>query len=118
MRAPQERAWRDSGSCDGAPTEALLGQRITWTWQGVHTIHQLPDQLDRTKRRFGMQVRDPIHQAAWKGDAAEVERLVAEGVQDVNAETGAECEGIDAVSKPLMLAAYKGHEAMVERLLA
>jgi ankyrin repeat protein len=59
---------------------------------------------------------EPIHQAAYDGDVAAIDRLVAEdgrrlNAQMLNRELWRDCP-------PLMLAAYKGHDAAVARLLA
>ena len=64
---------------------------------------------------------EPIHQAAYDGDVAAIDRLVAEDGERVNAQyqvdLGIARHNIRECT-PLMLAAYQGHDAVVARLLA
>ena len=65
---------------------------------------------------------EPIHQAAWDGDVAAIDRLVAEDGERLNAPNQQEDLGIEGLNfrecAPLMLAAYRGQDAAVARLLA
>jgi hypothetical protein len=65
---------------------------------------------------------EPIHRAAYDGDVAAIDRLVAEDGERLNAQIEADDEQEDgefvAGCSPLMLAAWKGHDAAVARLLA
>ena len=64
----------------------------------------------------------PIHRAAYDGDVAAIDRLVAEDFRRVNAQIQGNGNWVDGWSvngcSPLMLAALKGHDAAVARLLA
>jgi len=61
---------------------------------------------------------DPIHQAAYDGNAAKVARLVQKDGQRLNAGTrGCFCLSGFKVT-PLMYGACMGHDAVVERLLS
>jgi ankyrin repeat protein len=65
---------------------------------------------------------EPIHRAAWDGDVAAIDQLVAEDGERLNAQIEDEEETVngEAVTgcSPLMLAARFGQEAAVARLLA
>jgi ankyrin repeat protein len=65
---------------------------------------------------------EPIHHAAYDGDAAAIDRLVAEDGRRLNAQI--QGDGVRVDDEPvtgysrLMLAAWEGHNAAVTRLLA
>ena len=64
---------------------------------------------------------EPIHQAAFNGDVAAIDRLVAEDGGRLNKRNQAELNiNKDTIGRitPIMLAAYKGHDPAVARLLA
>ena len=64
---------------------------------------------------------EPIHQAAWDGGVAAIDRLVAEDGRRLNAQIQGKVE-VDFLCiegcTPLMLAAFRGRDAAVARLLA
>ena len=64
---------------------------------------------------------EAIHQAAWDGDVAAIDRLVAEDGGRLNAQIQGEMTVVRlnvSGCTPLMLAAHQGHDAAVARLLA
>ena len=65
---------------------------------------------------------EPIHQAAWDGDVAAIDRLVAEDGERLNVQIEGNDEEVDdclvSGCSPLMLAAWKGNDAAVARLVA
>lgn len=64
---------------------------------------------------------EPIHQAAYDGNEAEVIRLVTQ--EDIDMDTWVEDDEVWVDGErllgctPLMLAAWRGHDAVVARLL-
>ena len=81
------------------------------------TFDLLPSLLHHHRRshRLLRVSMDPIHQAAYDGDAAQVARLVQEDGERLNAGTrGCFCMSGFKVT-PLMYGACMGHDAVVER---
>ena len=94
-----------------------------------HTIHTQANEAARAiereqphqRLRFVAAMVAPIHQAAWDGDVAAIDRLVAEDGERLNALIQGDLR-IGALHfrgcTPLMVAAYRGQYAAVARLLA
>ena len=64
---------------------------------------------------------EPIHQAAYDGDVAAIDRLVADDEERLDARNQVDWRLYEPDFRdctPLMLAAYKGHDTVVARLLA
>ena len=65
---------------------------------------------------------EPIHRAAWDGDVATIDRLVAEDGRRLNAQiedyVNVDGRWLFVGTTALMLAALRGHDAAVARLLA